>query len=156
MALNAFGAVRDLSRLHDITSVLIRYGLGDIVRRAGIGTALERAGQILNWREVSDSGHLEPAKRMRMAMEELGPTFVKLGQMLSTREDMFDSSWIAEFEKLQSQVAPLPFSELASSSPLGVRQDTANIVDNRINPTVLSGRFIFLISLSLGYVFVEI
>ena len=112
MALGVLGAVRDLSRLHTITSVLIRHGLGDVVRRAGIGSALERAGQMLNWREAKESAHLEPAKRVRMALEELGPTFVKLGQMLSTREDLFDAGWIAEFESLQSQVAPLPFSAL--------------------------------------------
>ena len=104
--------VRDLSRLHQISSVLIRHGLGDLVRRAGIGTVLERAGQILHWREVSESAQLEPAQRLRVALEELGPTFVKLGQMLSTREDLFGPEWIAEFERLQSHVAPVPFDEL--------------------------------------------
>ncbi len=112
MPVGPFGAVRDLSRLHHITSVLIRHGLGDLVQRAGIGTALERAGQILNWREASHSAHMEPQVRVRMALEELGPTFVKLGQMLSTREDLFDANWIAEFEKLQSRVTPVPFEEL--------------------------------------------
>ena len=112
MAWGALGAVRDISRLHHLTSVLIRHGLGDLVRRVGIGTVLERAGQILHWREAPESAHLEPAQRVRVALEELGPTFVKLGQMLSTREDLFGPSWIAEFEKLQSRVAPVPFGEL--------------------------------------------
>ena len=43
------GVMRDLPRLHEITSVFIRHGLGDIVRRIGIANVLERAGQILNW-----------------------------------------------------------------------------------------------------------
>ena len=46
-------------------------------------------------------------RRFRMAFEELGPTFVKLGQILSTRVDIFDAEWIEEFEKLQSNVAPI-------------------------------------------------
>ncbi|WP_230370695.1 hypothetical protein [Paludibacterium denitrificans] len=45
---------------------------------------------------------------MRLAFEELGPTFIKLGQILSTRVDMFPPDWITEFEKLQSTVPPIP------------------------------------------------
>ena len=55
MALRAFGAVRDLPRLREISSVLIRHGLGDIVRRAGVAPLLERAGQILHWGEFRTS-----------------------------------------------------------------------------------------------------
>ena len=112
MIWGAFGAGRDLPRLHQITSVLIRHGLGDFVRRVGIGTVLERTGQILHWGEASESAHLEPPERIRVALEELGPTFVKLGQVLSTREDLFPPKWIAEFERLQSGVAPVAFGEL--------------------------------------------
>ena len=45
----AFGTMRDLPRLHEITSVLIRHGLGDIVQRIGVSGILERAGQMLQW-----------------------------------------------------------------------------------------------------------
>ena len=55
MALRAFGAVRDLPRLREISSVLIRHGLGDIVRRAGVAPLLERAGQILQWGDLGTS-----------------------------------------------------------------------------------------------------
>src|SRR4051812_31646403 len=112
MALRAFGAVRDLPRLREISSVLIRHGLGDIVRRAGVAPLLERAGQILHWGESAEIAHLEPQRRMRLAFEELGPTFVKLGQMLSTREDLLPPAWTAELALLHSQVAPVPFEEL--------------------------------------------
>ncbi|MGH8568113.1 MAG: ABC1 kinase family protein, partial [Gammaproteobacteria bacterium] len=112
MILGASSAVRDLPRLHEITSVFIRHGLGDLVRRAGIATLLERAGQILHWGERDEVVHLEPPQRARLAFEELGPTFVKLGQMLSTREDLLPRTWTEEFERLQSQVAPVPFDEL--------------------------------------------
>ena len=54
----------------------------------------------MHWGEAPESTRLEPAQRVRLAIEELGPTFVKLGQMLSTREYLFPPSWIAEFEKI--------------------------------------------------------
>jgi ubiquinone biosynthesis protein len=106
------GVMRDLPRLHEITSVLIRHGLGDVVRRLGIANVLERAGQMLTWRAASESERLEPAQRVRLALEELGPTFVKLGQVMATRVDLFPPSWITEFEKLHSEVAPVPFEGL--------------------------------------------
>jgi len=106
------GAARDLSRLREISSVLIRHGLGDLVRRTGLASALERAGQILHWGEAGKSAEIEPQERFRRSLEELGPTFVKLGQVLSTRPDLLSPSWIAELERLHSDVAPVSFNEL--------------------------------------------
>jgi ubiquinone biosynthesis protein len=112
MVWGAGSTVRDLSRLHEITSVFIRHGLGDLVRRAGIATLLERAGQILHWGEKQESVRLEPQQRLRLALEELGPTFVKLGQVLSTREDLLPQSWTTELARLQSEARPVSFDEL--------------------------------------------
>jgi ubiquinone biosynthesis protein len=108
----AFGTMGDLSRLHEITSVLIRHGLGDIVQRLGVSGALERAGQILQWAASAESLKQAPAVRMRLALEELGPTFVKLGQVLATRVDVLPADWIAELEKLHAEVPPVPFEQL--------------------------------------------
>jgi ubiquinone biosynthesis protein len=108
----AFGTMRDLPRLHEITSVLIRHGLGDIVQRIGVSGALERAGQILQWGASTESLKQEPPLRMRRALEELGPTFVKLGQVLATRVDVLPPDWIAELEKLHAEVPPVPFEQL--------------------------------------------
>ena len=112
MAWGVFSGARDLPRLREISSVLIRHGLGDIVRRAGVGTLLERAGQILQWGEAAELAHLEPQQRVRLALEALGPTFIKLGQMLSTREDLLPPAWTRELEHLHSNVAAVPFEEL--------------------------------------------
>ena len=112
MLRETIGVMRDLPRLHEISSVLIRHGLGDIVRRIGIVNVLEQAGQILNFAAATESVRLEPAQRIRLALEELGPTFVKLGQVMATRIDLFAPDWIAEFEKLHSAVPPVPFEAL--------------------------------------------
>ncbi len=112
MLWETINVMRDISRLHDITSVMIRYGGGDFVRLIGIGNILERAGRILYWKEASEISQLEPAVRVRRALEELGPAFVKLGQVLATRVDIFPPNWIAEFERLQSEVPPVPFEIL--------------------------------------------
>jgi len=112
MLVETFHIVRDLSRLHEITSTLIRYGGGDLVRVLGLGNLLERAGRILHWQENAELRALEPAERARRALEDLGPTFVKLGQVLATRVDVFPPNWIAQFEKLQSAVPPVAFEEV--------------------------------------------
>lgn len=105
-------AARDLGRLHEIAVILIRFGFGDLVNRLGLGRFLERAGKVLRWKSMEHAVQLEPPERVRRALEELGPTFIKLGQILATRVDLFAPEWIREFEKLQDQVPPLPFEEL--------------------------------------------
>ncbi len=103
MLWETLSAARDLGRLHEIASILIRYGFGDMVRRVGLSNTLERAGRVLHWQEAAELAQLEPPARVRRALEELGPTFVKLGQVLATRMDLFSPEWIAEFERLQDR-----------------------------------------------------
>lgn len=104
--------MQDLGRLHDIVSTLIRYGFGDVVRRIGLANALERAGQALHWRDAKAYAHMPPPERVRRVLEELGPTFVKLGQVLATRIDLFEPEWIAEFSKLHDNAPPNPYEEV--------------------------------------------
>jgi ubiquinone biosynthesis protein len=112
MLRQTLGVMRELPRLHQITSVFVRHGLGEFVQRIGLATVLERAGQILHWGEAVEAVKLDPPQRMRLALEELGPTFVKLGQVMATRVDLFPPHWIAEFEKLHAHVPSVPFEEL--------------------------------------------
>ena len=112
MLRQTLGIMRELPRLHEIASVFIRHGLGDFVHRIGIAGVLERAGAILQRSPANDAATLDPAQRMRMALEELGPTFVKLGQVMATRVDLFPPRWIAEFEKLHAEVKPVSFEAL--------------------------------------------
>ena len=112
MLIETLGAARDLGRLNTILGVLIRHGFGDSVRRLGMTDHLERAGHALRWDTAADLARLEPPVQVRLAMEELGPTFVKLGQILAGRADLFGPEFIAELEKLHSHVPPVPMDTL--------------------------------------------
>ncbi|MCV2217155.1 ABC1 kinase family protein [Thauera sp. Sel9] len=106
----ALTTMRDLGRLHEIASILVRYGFGDIVRRMGLANALERTGTALHWSEAADFAHMTPPERVRRALEDMGPAFVKLGQVLATRVDLLEPEWIAEFGKLQDSAPPAPWA----------------------------------------------
>ncbi|MFZ5487097.1 MAG: ABC1 kinase family protein [Pseudomonadota bacterium] len=112
MLLETLEAARDLGRLREILGVLVRHGFGDTVRRLGLANTLERAGARLHWQPPTDLARLEPPVQVRLALEELGPTFVKFGQILAARADLFSPPWIAEFEKLHSNVPALPLDAL--------------------------------------------
>jgi len=112
MLLETLAAARDLGRLHEIASILIRFGFGDVVRLLGMGQILEQVGKVLHWSEAEELAHLEPPERVRRALEELGPTFVKLGQIFATRIDLFPPEYITEFEKLQDHAKALSFEDL--------------------------------------------
>jgi len=112
MLLQALAAVRDLSRLQDIVAILIRYGFGDLVARMGLTHTLERAGKVLHRNNAAEYAHLPAPTRVRRALEEMGPTFVKLGQVLATRVDLFEPDWIAEFGKLQDSAPPVPYADI--------------------------------------------
>ncbi len=105
--------MRDLSRMREIAGVMMRYGWGDLIKRLGLeGGAMGRASNLLRPKEALEFMHFPPEVRVRLALQELGPTFVKLGQVLATRADLFPPNWIAEFSCLQDQVPPVPFDEL--------------------------------------------
>ncbi len=127
MLWQAISAVRDLGRLHDIAAVLIRYGFGDLVRRTGLAGVLDRTGRALHWHVSDELARLEPPARVRRVLEELGPSFVKLGQILSTRVDLFSPEWITEFSKLQDSAIALPFSELRAQLTEDLGEPPENI-----------------------------
>jgi ubiquinone biosynthesis protein len=112
MFMEALNAARDLGRVHEIASILVQCGFGDLVRRLGLGHALEKAGRSIHWKYAEETACLLPRQRARHAMERLGPTFVKLGQLLATRVDLFPADWIAEFELLQDSAPPVPMEAL--------------------------------------------
>src|SRR5215813_424521 len=102
----------DLNRLHEIIRVFSIAGFGDLMKHMRLEAATEYTGKIMGWKHVDDIAHLDHPQRVRRVFEVLGPTFVKLGQILATRPDLLGPEWITEFEKLQWQAPPLDFETL--------------------------------------------
>ncbi|MFA1818827.1 ABC1 kinase family protein [Virgibacillus oceani] len=89
---------------------LTRYGFGYLAMELGLHEILSLPRRIfLN--QQKENKHKTTGERIRLFMEELGPTFVKLGQFASTRADVLPKDIIIELEKLQSNVAPFPSNE---------------------------------------------
>lgn len=102
---------KDLRRLNEVGGVLWKYGFSDLAERLDLHSSPDnpRLFRIRIPREIAE---LSTAERLRRALEELGPTYVKLGQILATRVDLFPEDVIRELEKLQDSVPSVPFSEL--------------------------------------------
>ena len=103
--------IRSIRRYWDIARILSKYGFDHVLEMLGLADMAARGRRLLRCAPKSLAG-LSSAERMRLALEELGPTFVKLGQILSTRPDIVPAAFVKEFEKLQDQVPSIPFEAL--------------------------------------------
>jgi ubiquinone biosynthesis protein len=99
---------RHVDRYRQILTVLIRHGFGDLLESLKIDQYIEVGLKIVAPGRRQEPEHLTRAERFRMALEELGPTFIKLGQVLSTRPDLLPVEFMVELEKLQDDVPPFP------------------------------------------------
>lgn len=106
-------AVRDRARLQEIVGTLLRFGLSDVVQSLGLsGWAQWRTTKqtrAANRRADHPIAQISRPQRVRMAIESLGPTFVKLGQILATRSDLLPREWTQALEQLHNQATPLPW-----------------------------------------------
>lgn len=122
-------AVRDLERLRQIYVVLVRHGFGELAQRLGLGGGkkprslaapaegstplLDEALPEAETRQGEDEKtKISLPERVRLVAMDLGPSFVKLGQIASTRPDILPPDWIVELKKLQDEVTPLSFEEI--------------------------------------------
>ena len=99
-------AVQDLKRLREISAVVVRHGFGELWDRAKIWDVLGRRED--SQRPSRDEIRATTARRFRETLAELGPTFIKLGQILSSRPDILPADFIAELSHLQDRAAPMP------------------------------------------------
>jgi ubiquinone biosynthesis protein len=101
--------IQNTKRLAEILSVLTKFGFRQAIVDSGLSRILdlkrEDAGE-------DAAGTLPKSVRVRMALEELGPTFIKLGQILSTRPDLIPPEWAEEFKRLQDRCTPVPFEDI--------------------------------------------
>ncbi len=116
-------AVRDLGRLRQIYLVLVRHGFGEIAQRLGLSgrerganepdAAAENPEALAEvQRGEEERRKISLPERVRLVCMDLGPSFVKLGQIASTRPDVLPADWITELKKLQDNVNPLPAKEI--------------------------------------------
>lgn len=102
--------IRSIKRYRQIVRVLFKYGFDNLLAYLSLTEVVARWRRML--RRETVLAELSQAERMRMALEELGPTFIKLGQFLSTRSDIIPPNYIQEFSKLQDSVPPFGFDEV--------------------------------------------
>ncbi|EID44091.1 2-polyprenylphenol 6-hydroxylase [Parageobacillus thermoglucosidasius] len=102
--------MRHMSRYRDIAIALIRHGFGIVVEEIGFAQFLSLPQKIFFITKEKDGKTI--GERIRLVLQELGPTFVKLGQIASTRPDLLPEEIIRELEKLQDQVPPFSFEEV--------------------------------------------
>lgn len=114
---------RHINRYRQIAEVLIGHGFGAVLAQLGLDARLDLPRRWL--RRKSESRHT-PAEHVRLALEELGPTFVKLGQILSTRPDLLPPAFLSELSRLQDDVPPAPWDSIraAIEEELGDSLDT--------------------------------
>jgi ubiquinone biosynthesis protein len=106
---------RHLNRYRQILAVLFKYGFADLVVRLNIDQYLEFGRKMIRPRPPETGGRIERmarAERARLILEELGPTFVKFGQILATRPDLIPVDFIREFSRLQDEVPPFSENEV--------------------------------------------
>ncbi|MGI6127805.1 MAG: ABC1 kinase family protein [Planifilum sp.] len=102
--------IRYMGRYREIAVALARHGFGFVVEELGLRSMLSLPKRLVTGSEPPDPKTY--GERIRLVLEDLGPTFIKLGQIASTRSDLFSEDILHELENLQDRISPFPFSEV--------------------------------------------
>lgn len=107
--------IRSLKRYRQVLAILFKYGFGHIVEQLNIDYYIQLGKRFVTFGSTSrDLQRLPRGARFRLALEELGPTFIKLGQLLSTRPDLIPADVIDELKKLQDHLPSVPTDEICA------------------------------------------
>jgi len=101
--------LKNLNRGREIATVLLNYGFGDLIERLGLKPYLQWGRRLISKKTREATETFTTATRIRLALQDLGATFVKFGQMLSTRPDLLPPDIISELAKLQEDVPSFSF-----------------------------------------------
>lgn len=116
LSIRKIGAIgrtyRDLNRFRQILTVLLKYGFGDLLELIKLDQYVEAGLKMISQKQSLRVEKLTRPVGLRMALEELGPTYIKLGQILSTRPDLIPVDFLRELSKLQDKVPPFPFDSV--------------------------------------------
>ena len=117
-----------LGRYGEILSVLLKYGFGDVLSTLNIERYSSITRRLLPRKNaIRQAKKISRWERIRMALEELGPTFIKFGQFLSNRPDLVPHDLIRELEKLQDAVRPFPVAEARSIVEQDMRRPLSEV-----------------------------
>ncbi len=103
---------RSAKRLQEIINVFIKHGFGQIIDQIHLGRFITLKKRLRSFGTWTYYKVPTVAERLRIAFEELGPTFIKLGQLLSSRPDLVTMSYAKEFKKLQDRVPTFPIEQV--------------------------------------------
>ncbi len=101
--------VKNLGRYRRVVTVFAKHGFGSVLEYMNLGQYLDLPKSLF---KHTPSTRITPAEHLRMALEELGPTYIKLGQILSTRPDLIPPAYIRELSLLCENAAPLPWEKI--------------------------------------------
>jgi ubiquinone biosynthesis protein len=102
--------VRNIARIRQISTVFAKHGFQELMDKLGFARFVPQ-----KYKRAKPDDKLTAPERLRVAFEELGPTFIKLGQLLSSRSDLLPDNYVRELAKLQDRVTPLPFTVIRNS-----------------------------------------
>ena len=113
-------AIHDLNRLREVSSVIARHGFGAYLERVRLGSVAPRPDPASGVKPATPPTDGRNAARFRQMLVDLGPTYVKLGQLLSSRPDILPPAWIAELSLLQDACEPVPVASIRRQIELGL------------------------------------